>query len=451
MERAKRQFVSGKLAEAIVNCESAVKMTSDLPEAWSNMGSYLRAAKAFPIAEICAKRAFDLSPDNHVIVGNYANVLADIDDMDRAMSLYRRAIKINASDAVLRFNYISALLDFNQFDYALNEIERFKSGKLAHPKIDLLEGTVYLHQAKYQKGWVGFDRRDICPFGVSGMDISRNCKLSDLNGRHVVLFHDHGFGDTISYSRFVDPLMREANCSVSLIAPKNLHGVLRQITGVREVVDDVSSVAGPVDFVIPLMDVTKILNVSASSIAAPFPFKPSVDLKPVARQLISQASDKLKVGIVWSEGHAFRLNHKRSCSLDRFYPLARIPGVQLFSLQKGPRAKDIRAQGAGSVIWDLGVFIDDFSDTAALIDQMDLIIMVDSSVAHLAASMRKPVWNLLSYHSYWKYPAHLDYSPWYSSMKLFRQEVPGDWDGLFAKVEHNLKFFTYDNVSPTVN
>ena len=135
----------------------------------------------------------------------------------------------------------------------------------------------------------------------------------------------------------------------------------------------------------------------------------------------------------------FANNRKRAVSAERFLPLAEIPGIQLYSLQKGPREKDLDTSGAGALIPELGPHLNDFSETAAVLKELDLVIMTDSSVAHLAGSLDVPVWNLLSYRPYWLYLSERQDCPWYSSMRLFRQPVPGDWDSVFKKVGEELK------------
>ena len=118
----------------------------------------------------------------------------------------------------------------------------------------------------------------------------------------------------------------------------------------------------------------------------------------------------------------------------RFLSLAEIPGIQLYSLQKGPREKDLDQDSAGALVFDLAPCLGDFADTAAILKKLDLVIMTDSAVAHLTGSLGVPVWNLLAYTPYWLYLSGREDCPWYPSMRIFRQPEPGDWDSVFECV-----------------
>ena len=157
--------------------------------------------------------------------------------------------------------------------------------------------------------------------------------------------------------------------------------------------------------------------------------------------LIARAGKRLKVGIVWSGSVTFKANAQRATGLDRFLSFAEVPGVQLFSLQKGPRASELAASGARNFIVDLGSQCEDFADTAAAVEALDLVIMTDSSVAHLAGSLGKPVWNLLPFAAYWLYGQDPERTAWYPTMRLFRQGAPGDWDPVFAAARSALAEF----------
>jgi hypothetical protein len=155
-------------------------------------------------------------------------------------------------------------------------------------------------------------------------------------------------------------------------------------------------------------------------------------------RITAQAGKRLKVGIIWSGSVTFKANAQRATALDRFLAFAEIAGVQLFSLQKGPRAEELLKSGARNYIVDLGRHCEDFADTAAAVDLLDLVIMTDSSVAHLAGALGKPIWNLLPFMPYWLYLDGRSDSPWYPSMRLFRQKTPGDWDGVFNEARFAL-------------
>ncbi|MBM3558137.1 MAG: glycosyltransferase family 9 protein, partial [Alphaproteobacteria bacterium] len=140
-----------------------------------------------------------------------------------------------------------------------------------------------------------------------------------------------------------------------------------------------------------------------------------------------------KVGIVWSGSVTFKGNDKRATSLERFLRFLEVPGVRLFSLQKGPPAQELLALKGEGLVIDLAPLLDDFADTAAAIKMLDLVIMTDSAVTHLCGALNRPVWSLLCAAPDWRWMSDRADSPWYPSVRLFRQKIPGDWDGVFEE------------------
>lgn len=174
----------------------------------------------------------------------------------------------------------------------------------------------------------------------------------------------------------------------------------------------------------------------ASIPAAPFLFAPG-DRSAKFRKVFDNAGPSFRVGIVWSGSVTFKRNQERARSLLSFFQGFALPGVQLYSLQKGPPERELHELPRGGPIVDLSPHIEDFADTAAAIAQLDLVIMTDSAVAHLAGAMGKPVWLLLGHVAHWLWMLDRTDSPWYPSMRLFRPRAEGDWDYVFdsASVE----------------
>jgi hypothetical protein len=162
------------------------------------------------------------------------------------------------------------------------------------------------------------------------------------------------------------------------------------------------------------------------------------DSRERARQIVAAFRERFRIGVVWTGSLTYKSNNRRSVSPESFLGLARIPGVQLFSLYKGDAHGDFLASGMNGLIVDACGKDRDFADSAAIIDEMDLMITTDTAVVHIAASLGKPVWNLLSHESFWLYGLG-ETTPWYPSMRLFRQDRQGDWEELFARVEEELR------------
>jgi hypothetical protein len=176
---------------------------------------------------------------------------------------------------------------------------------------------------------------------------------------------------------------------------------------------------------------------SAADISGAPYIKPPADRLEKARAAIGDAKGKLKVGIVWSGSTTFKGNHDRAVPLRMFLDSFALPGVQLYSLQKGPPSVDLKAVPHAPII-DLGPAIEDFADAAAVVSELDLIIMTDSAVAHLAGAMGKPVWVLVNYAPYWMWLDERDSNLWYGAIKVFRQRNWADWIGAFDACLDNL-------------
>jgi hypothetical protein len=176
-----------------------------------------------------------------------------------------------------------------------------------------------------------------------------------------------------------------------------------------------------------------------ASIAPPVELTVPSEAGQRARGVFHRMKRSFNVGIIWSGSVTFKNNHRRAVGLERFLPLAEIPGVQLFSIQKGPPYEQFSRMAPVPIVIDLGSLFEDFADTAATLRELDLVIMTDSSVAHLCGSLGVPIWDLLNFHAYWIYPEGDDASPWYPSMRLFRQRKPSEWDEVFLRVRQALE------------
>ncbi|HEU0221326.1 MAG TPA: hypothetical protein VFR34_03810, partial [Paracoccaceae bacterium] len=187
-----------------------------------------------------------------------------------------------------------------------------------------------------------------------------------------------------------------------------------------------------------MMSLPRIFGLTAETIPPPARLVIPEDSAERARRMLAPFERRLKIGVLWSGSVTYRANHKRSFPQERFYPLAAIPGVQLFSLYKGPLLEAFRGSGLASVIIDAGGSDRDFADTAALIRRLDLVVSMDSAIVHIAGSFGLPVWNLLHYSAYWLYAPHPDHTTWYPSMRLIRQPKLDDWDSVFATVERDV-------------
>lgn len=194
------------------------------------------------------------------------------------------------------------------------------------------------------------------------------------------------------------------------------------------------------DAYIPLLSLPHVLKTKITTIPKTFPYL-HVDLAKKARchELLRPLGNRFKVGIVWAGSPSHKNDHNRSVSFNNFLELLRVSGIALLSLQKGERVVDLTESGCGALVSNLDPAIKDFTDTAAFVSELDLVIMCDSSVAHLAGALGKPVWTLIPYAPDWRWLTSREDTPGYPSMRLFRQSEPGRWDDVFENLIAALK------------
>jgi Glycosyltransferase family 9 (heptosyltransferase) len=195
------------------------------------------------------------------------------------------------------------------------------------------------------------------------------------------------------------------------------------------------------DFHLPLLSLPRVLKTTAQTIPAPYAYlrAPANRVQRPDLRIGADLPIGRKVGIVWSGNPEHGNNAKRSCPFSFFVQLLQVPDLQLIGLQKGAAAADWQGVYAPTRMRDMAARCDDFGDTAMVIAQLDLVIAVDTAVAHLAGAMGKPVWLALPRVADWRWQLDRDDSPWYPSMRLFRQEQAGDWGGVFQRLINQLK------------
>lgn len=284
---------------------------------------------------------------------------------------------------------------------------------MAYQPVEPLESwREYMRDGEFERAWEISDR--VRPAVWDG---------SDLRGKSVLVRCDRGLGDAIQFLRYV-PMLRQSCPSVTVQAPPDLLSTVRTIRGV--------------DRVIPYGDADGCCEAAIESTELPYAFRTQLATIPAQVPYI-EASPRLgcrngvmRVGVVWAAGP---WDPRRSIPLAAFAPLGRIPGISWTALQHGPALRQARAYGAA-----LGIEAikkpenDEVLETARTIAGLDLVITVDTMVAHLAGALARPVWTLLPVHADWRWLRERDDSPWYPTMRLFRQRRPGDWKDVIDRV-----------------
>lgn len=256
----------------------------------------------------------------------------------------------------------------------------------------------------------------------------------EARGKTILLYAEQGAGDAIQFVRYA-PLAAGLGARVALACHDSLKRLFATVEGVAEVMP-LFREGGPFECHAPLMGLPAIYGTTVATIPARVPY---LEVPAGTARLEFAADDgAVKIGLAWAGNPAHANDRARSCPADALAPLAAIPGVRLFGLQVGVGAAETLARvfpGAR----DLGQGFGDFADTAAAIAALDLVIAVDTAVAHLAGALARQVWTLLPFAPDWRWLEARDDSPWYPTMRLFRQRVPGDWREVGERVAAALK------------
>ena len=426
----------GRRDDAAAIYRALLKIDANHAPSWINLGTILRQQGKYWAAAGCAARAVALDPDNAGYLTNWGNCLGDLDQMDDALAAHARAATLKPADALIRNNYAIALREFEKYDEALREFDAALAIKPGDTALLWDRAITSLHLGHYADGWDAFEVRWQQKNMRLRPQVAPEWRGEDLRGKTILVYEEQGFGDSILCSRYL-PMVKARGGRVVVECKTALHRLLGGVAGIDQMVDQTPA-AGTYDYQVPMMSLPRIFGTTLETIPAPATVASAPEMPAAAAALLALGRGKLRVGIVWSGSTTFGRNRKRAVSLDRFLPLASIPGVQLYSLQKGPCEQELTDSGADGLILPLGPHVGDFADTSAVLQELDLVIMTDSSVAHLAASVGRPVWNLLCFFPYWLYLHGREDSPWYPSMRLMRQETAGGWDALFARVTREL-------------
>jgi len=298
---------------------------------------------------------------------------------------------------------------------------------------------------QYKEGWTDYEWR----FEAKDFPSKRpNIKVptwqgEDLSGRHLLVFSEQGLGDVIQFARYL-PLLAKHKCKITFLVPAKLVLLLRSSIHSVEVIDALNTVQG-IDFQVALMSLPYWLNTEVDSIPNKIPYlRAEPKLEERWKTLLSNTSKPgigrggFKVGIAWSGSAAHKNDQNRSIPLSSWLPVLDIP-ITFVSLQKDVRSDDAEFLKARKDILRFDDELKDFAETAGLVSQLDLVISVDTSVTHLAGALGRPVWLLLPFVPDWRWLLDREDSPWYPTLRLFRQPQREDWTSVFAKIDHALR------------
>lgn len=453
--------------EAFAACQEALRIKPDYPEAYVTLGNILADQGQFDGAISAAREAIRLRPNYAVAHNNLGIALHLKGEFNEAIAAGRKAIQLDPGFADFHNNLGRALQDNGQFEEAIAQrreaIRRRPDFADAHndlgnalrdtghseESITALRQCIQL-QPEYAlahwnlalsllvrgeliQGWREFEWR----WRWDGFSSPRRnfpqplWTGEDLTGKTILLYAEQGMGDSIQFIRYV-PQVAKRGGKIILECQAPLKRLFAQIPSIQAIVagDD------PLphfDLQCPLLTLPHIFRTDLNSIPGPAKYLKADRTQSAAwKRRVTEEKRRRRIGLAWAGSSAHKKDRNRSIDLAQFAPLAAITGSAFFNLQLGEPGKQTPPPGLQLI--DHTAELVDFADTAALMDNLDLVITVDTAVAHLAGAMGKPVWVLLPFAPDWRWLLDREDSPWYPTMRLFRQPAIGDWKTVISRV-----------------
>jgi len=423
----------GQLDEAVASFERALALKPDYAEACFNLGNARRAQSELEQAAAAFRRALTIKHDYFEAWNNLGLVLQDLNQFDQAAASFDRTLTLNPQAAEGHYNLGRLRHLQNGYAEATTRYERALALRPDYPDARVNLALIQLLQGDFESGWRNYEWRDRQPHGPRRFQQPR-WRGEPLGGARILLHPEQGLGDTLQFLRFV-PQVQAAGGTVILDLPKRLRRLGEQFPGIAALVNTGDPLP-PFDCECPLMSLPGVLGITRDSIPAQVPYLtiPNEALKDAIALPWPKAG--LRVGLAWAGSPTNTRDRFRSMPLSLLAPLFEIKGLHFFSLQMGPPAAQLA--GVDADIVNLEQTTTDMADTAAQMAALDLVISVDTAVAHLAGALAKPVWVLLPFAPDWRWMLERQDSPWYPTVRLFRQPEPGDWHSVVAAVRAEL-------------
>ena len=417
---AAQAWQDGRLDEAERGFAHAAQLLPSWAAAHANLGAVLRRRGKSEAAVPCYRRALALEPDQAGTLSNLGNALRDLGRLAEAEEALARAVELAPETLGFVYNLALLLRDRRRLDQAAALLERVAAVQPDNAEVQWDLALTYLYQGDYRRGFAGYEAR---------LGLARNPPRpfpgqrwggGAIAGKTILLTSEQGFGDALQFARYV-PLLAARGASIVLECLPELVDLFAGLAGVVTLVAKGAPVPA-YDVWAPMASLPHLMDTSFTAIPAAIPYLTA----PSRPDLVmpQPPGAVLSLGLVWAGKTTPR---DRSWPLEDLMPLLEDPRIAVYSLQLGPRAADLARLGGNRLVIDAAPALTSFADTAAVMERLDLIVTVDTSSAHLAGALGRPVWVLLRYVSDWRWRDEPATSPWYPTMRLFRQPDPFDF------------------------
>jgi tetratricopeptide (TPR) repeat protein len=422
-------FQKGELHKAAGCYERSLQLRPDSPDVLSNLGAAYQQMQQADRAQDCYVKALEVDPGHVAARYNLGNTCLEQGKLEVAADQYRRVLDIDPTHISSLCNLGRTLHRLGQIEASLAIYARALKISPEHPEVRFNRAIALLLEGRWAEGWPDYEfrfkchnRRHIYPHQIPG----RRWEGQPFNGKTLLVHGEQGLGDALQFARFL-PMVKQLGGRVVLETHRPLLSLFKCLEGVDAVIELSAQHPPRLDFdlYMPLCSLPGIFNTTPNNLpdCVPYLFARKDRFKQWSSRLSSKGPN---VGLVWSGSNTYP---ERSCSLHDLTPLLEIETINWIGLQKGLGSDpdDMPRLPSGQPLTNWGPDFHNFSDTAEAIASLDLIISIDTSVAHLAGAMGKPVWLLLPKVPDWRWLLRSSHTPWYATMRLFRQVQSGDW------------------------
>ena len=427
---ARRHFGRARFEAACTVLDALLEQQPADADAAYLMAECHRRAGRDLAAIACLQRLLARHGDEREALCALAEAYVDIKRFEAAADAMARAHRCDPSDASLLHGLATMLRRAGRRDEALASLDAALELAPLFDDARFERALVLLEQGRLPEAWRDYDLRHGLDPGYAAPAGLARWQGEPFAGKRLRIVCEGGHGDTVWAARFL-PAVRALGGEVFVEVRPEQRELLAALDGVDGFIEPEAGSDG-FDLYCPILSLPGCLGVASGADHPPARLQSRCVPPDRWAPLLARADGRLKVGIVWCGSEGYANNRNRAAAVEDFLPLLELPSVQLYSLQKGPQQAELREAGLGELIIDCDDC--DFAETAALVEALDLIVMTDSAVAHIAGSLGKPVWVLLDSAPFWYFGGAGERCPWYPSMRLFRQRAAGDWADVVARV-----------------
>jgi tetratricopeptide (TPR) repeat protein len=400
---ANRLYEEGKLEEAVAAYRRCLELEPSYPDGRFNLAVALGNTGRYDEAAVYMEDVIREEPERAEAYNSLGYLASRQGELEKAISYWRRAIQLRPDYAQAHFSLGLTLLQIGDYESGFAECEwRWRTGHLTPFRFA-------------QPRWEG----------------------RPISGRTLLVIFEQGVSEAIQFARYL-PLAAERCGKLILSCAPDLMPLFAAVSGIAQLCEPRQIGNLQFDYYLPLLSLPYVFGTKVDTIPATVPYLDAVTLRGNRDSFVPLASPYPRIGVYWRDGATLR-NHQASCDLSDLFPILRNGSVTFYSLQRGQENLDLAQLPADIQVQKPDPEPADVRDLARIIEQLDLVVSVDAPVIHLAGAMGKAVWSLLAYTPDWRWGLTGERTPWYPTMRLFRQLQPGDWTGIMERMALVLK------------